>query len=83
MAILKTNDNQVEVKDGSLIQEAAEQLGVLFGCRNGLCGTCMVEVEEGMENLSERNEAEDNMGLQDQSRLACQCRINQGEVKIK
>lgn len=24
---------------------------VLFGCRSGICGTCLVEIEEGCESL--------------------------------
>lgn len=24
---------------------------VLFGCRSGICGTCLIEIEEGYESL--------------------------------
>ena len=83
MAILKTNETKVEVQDGEEIKEAAEQLGVPFGCRNGLCGACLVEVEEGHENLSELTGAENDFRLEDHQRLCCQAKIKQGEVKIK
>ena len=83
MAILKTNDNQVEVTDGDALMNAAEELGVSFGCRQGMCGTCKVKVEEGAENCADKTENEDAMGLEDGERLMCQCAIKSGEVKIK
>ncbi|HIH13599.1 TPA: 2Fe-2S iron-sulfur cluster binding domain-containing protein, partial [Candidatus Woesearchaeota archaeon] len=52
MAILKTAEKQVELADGSPILDAAKELGVPFGCHSGICGTCHIEVEEGMENLA-------------------------------
>jgi ferredoxin len=82
MAILKTNDSEVEVPDGAELMDAAEELGVSFGCGNGVCGACEVDVEEGMENLNELTEAEDDMDLDDGHRLMCQCVIESGTVKI-
>ena len=83
MAILKTDEQEVEVQDGEKIMNAAEQLGVPFGCRQGVCGTCKVEVAEGMENLAERSDQENAMGLSENERLMCQCTIKQGLVKIR
>ena len=83
MAVLRSDEKEVNVEDGAQIREAAEQLGVLFGCEQGFCGTCKIEVEEGMENLSEVNDKEEEMGLPEGYRLACQCKIKQGLVKIK
>ena len=83
MAILKTDDNQVEVTNGEAILNAAEELGVPFGCRAGVCGTCKTKVIEGMENLSEKNEQENEMDLEEGERLMCQCKIKSGEVKIQ
>ena len=83
MANLKMDDKDIEIQDGESIKDAAESLGVPFGCEDGLCGACLVEVEEGMENLSERTEAEKEMYLGDKQRLCCQVKIKQGEVKIK
>jgi ferredoxin len=82
MAKLKSDDGEVELADGEPIREAAEQLGVPFGCRNGLCGSCLVEIDEGKENLSEKTEAEEDFGLEDHQRLCCQAKIKEGEVKI-
>lgn len=80
MAILKANTNQVELPDGAPIRDAAEELGVPFGCRSGLCGTCRIDVVEGEENLSELTEEEVAMDRDKKHRLACQAKINKGTV---
>ena len=83
MAILKTEDGSVEVPDGARIKHFAEELGVPFGCRSGICGTCKIDVISGAENLGELNDLEQEMGDRDTNhRLACQCTILKGEVKI-
>jgi ferredoxin len=72
------------LEDGSELQEACENSGVPFACTEGVCGTCVIEVVEGMENLSEFNQAEaDFLGDLGTERLACQCKIKSGCVKIK
>lgn len=82
--ILENDETEVELPDGSDIQEACEEAGVPFACTEGVCGTCVVEVSEGMENLSEFSEAEEDfLGELDCERLACQCKIKCGHVKIK
>ena len=83
MSILKAEDTEIEVNDGEKIQEACEQLGVPFGCSQGICGTCLIEIEEGGENLSEQTPSEEDMGMDETHRLACQCRIKSGTVKVK
>ena len=53
-------------------------------CRGlGLCGTCVVEILEGMENLSPRTKAELKKlkGLSPSLRLACQCKVL-GDVSV-
>lgn len=76
--------DEVEIADGSEIQQACEEQGVPFACTEGVCGTCVIEVDEGMDNLSEFTEAEEDfLGELDTERLACQCKINQGCVKVK
>lgn len=59
--------------------------GKLMNCGGyGQCGTCIVEVVEGMENLSPRTEVE-NRKLKrkpESYRLACQTIVN-GPVSIK
>ena len=83
MATIKTNEQSIELADGAEIRESCKELGVPFGCESGLCATCEVEVLEGYENLEPVNEAEELMGVEDNYRLACQCKIKSGEVKIK
>ncbi len=83
MAKIKTEDKELELEDGVPIADTCEQLGVPLSCREGVCGVCRIEVLEGMENLSPKTEKEEEMGLGDNERLACQCKINSGEIKIK
>jgi ferredoxin len=83
--IFNHSGEEVELADGSRIHEACEEAGVPFACTEGVCGTCVVEVKEGMENLSDPTEEELDFlgedGVQEE-RLACQCRINCGKVKL-
>ena len=84
MAKIIIGGEEREVKDGEPIKEACKELGVPFGCESGVCGTCRVKVEAGPENLSEKTEAEMDMDmLDDNERLACQCKIKGGEVKLR
>lgn len=82
--IFEDSDEEFNLPDGSPIIEPCEEVGVPFACTEGVCGTCVVEVVEGMENLSEFNQAEaDFLGEMDRERLACQCKIKHGRVKLK
>lgn len=82
MAQLIHKDKVVEVKDGDNLREAGEQIGIPFSCEQGYCGTCWIDVLEGDENLSELSPDEDNLGMDRKRRLACQCKIKQGKVKV-
>jgi ferredoxin len=87
MAHLKIehNDEDIELPDGSPIANACEEAGVPFACTEGVCGTCVIEVVEGKENLSDPTQEEKDFlgdGTCDE-RLACQCKIKSGIVKIK
>lgn len=82
--IIEDTSEEFDLPENSSISEACEQAGVPFACTEGVCGTCVVEVTEGMENLSEFNDAEaDFLGELDNERLACQCKIKSGNVKVK
>jgi ferredoxin len=67
----------------------AQELGVaglIFGCRAGACGICVIEVTAGAENLSPCEESEagllEALGFHQRSvRLACQCRLH-GDIVI-
>ena len=78
----KTKKKEI-VKDGEGIIEPCTKLGVLFSCEDGHCGMCRIDIVEGKENLSELTEDEDNMGMDRNTRLACQCKIKSGKVKIE
>lgn len=75
-------EKKIEVKDGASLKDLKKH-GVTFGCEEGICGTCLLEVSEGMENLSDKTEEENDMGMAGKERLACQCKIKSGTVKVK
>lgn len=82
--IFAHNGEEVEVKDGSPIAQACEEAGVPFACTEGVCGTCVIEIKEGFQNLSSpTREEEDFLGANpSRERLACQCKLKHGDVKI-
>jgi len=73
---------KIEIKEGEGIRKACEKLGVPFQCENGICGTCMIDIVKGEENLSELTEQEEDLARDREHRLACQCRIKKGNVEI-
>ncbi|MEK6873039.1 MAG: 2Fe-2S iron-sulfur cluster binding domain-containing protein [Nanoarchaeota archaeon] len=81
--IIEPTGAQGEVNDGDQVRDKCEELGILFGCKQGRCGTCMVEVLEGMENLLEKNEREIAMGLEPNKRLMCQAKLKEGSIRIR
>ncbi|MFB6246416.1 MAG: 2Fe-2S iron-sulfur cluster-binding protein [Candidatus Pacearchaeota archaeon] len=78
----KETGDEIEVQDGEKIKDACEELGVPFGCTNGICGTCMIDIIEGAENLTELTEQEYDLKRDKNHRLACQCRIKSGKVTV-
>ena len=82
MAKIILNDETIDVPDNESIVDFIEEAGVPIGCSNGVCGTCEVEVTDGMDNLSEVNEAEVELGMEGNKRLGCQCVILKGEVNL-
>lgn len=55
---------------------------VLFGCRTGVCGTCLVEVTKGAEAIEPAGAAEREMlevfaPENEKARLACQLTVNE------
>ncbi len=82
--VFEDTDDEIEVADNEGIASACEEAGVPFACTEGVCGTCVIEVKEGMENLSDfTQEEKDFLGEMGSERLACQCKIKSGIVKIK
>lgn len=82
MAKLIIDNQEFEVPDGSAILKTCEEGGVPFGCQNGDCGTCQIEIYEGAENLMPLNAKEEAMAMDKHNRLACQCVIKHGTVRI-
>lgn len=84
----------INVKPGATIQDVVEASGsaLPFGCRDGMCGTCAVDIVQGMEFLSGKTNKE-LVVLKEicfgtatpNTRLSCQMKIEQpnGVVRIK
>jgi ferredoxin len=80
----ETDYPSVTVPKGSHLSEVFTVLNspLLFGCRTGVCGTCLVQVKEGYEAL-EMPSAEEQEVLaiyspdNPKARLACQLNIYQ------
>ncbi len=82
--IFDHNEEEIDLPDGAPISEACEDAGVPFACTEGVCGTCVIEVVEGKDNLSDPTQEEEDFlgqGTRDE-RLACQCKIKCGRVRI-
>lgn len=84
----------INVKEGSTIQDIVEASGsaLPFGCRNGECGTCVVEVVQGMEFLSPKTDKEVKVLKEicygtctPNSRLSCQMKVvkSNGIIRLK
>lgn len=76
----------VEAANGDKILQIGLDAGIPIehACGgNGFCTTCICHVKEGMENLSERNDREENMGIvDDPERLTCQVEV-EGDATIE
>lgn len=81
-SILKT----VDAQKGETLLKIALDNGVAMehACGgNGFCTTCMCSVKEDPQNLSPRNDREENMGVTDDPhRLGCQARA-EGDTTVQ
>lgn len=79
------NNEEAELQEGEGIAQKCEDAGIPFACTEGVCGTCVIEISEGMENLSEPTQEEKDFLGDDTcgERLACQCKIMKGKVRIR
>ena len=82
MAKLYIDNIEYEVPDGACTAEACEKAGIPFSCNSGVCGTCQIEILEGQENLNELNKEEQELAMDRNHRLGCQCKIMKGIVKV-
>ena len=77
---------EVKAENGKTILQIGLDAGVPIenACGgHGFCTTCLCSVKEGSNNLSERNDREENMGiLEDPERLGCQAKVK-GDVTVE
>lgn len=77
----KDIDVTVTVPVGVRVIELSDKLGsgIVYGCREGDCGTCLMKVESGWENLSAASVIEDKILRENAAgrhhRLACQAQV--------
>ena len=85
---IKTDKKNINVEMGASIIDVCEneETSILFGCRDGACGACMIKVVENPSNLSKMEEHErdflETMAAREDERLACQCKVL-GDVTIE
>jgi ferredoxin len=80
--IYEEDDEATEMEPGQPLHKPCEAAGVPFSCIEGTCKSCLIDIKEGMENLSEYTAAEQNLlGDMTTKRLACQAKIMKGKVK--
>jgi ferredoxin len=88
MIVVQVGTERVEVPEESLLQRVCDehQLPVLFGCRNGRCGSCLVQVLSGGSNLRPPTAREarilDVLESESDWRLACQC-VVAGDIHVR
>lgn len=85
---IKTDDKTIEVDAGLPLIDMCEDhdTSILFGCRDGACGACMVRILKGAENISKMEDSErdflETMAAEDNERLACQCKVF-GDIELE
>ncbi|PIK15762.1 2Fe-2S iron-sulfur cluster-binding protein [Halobacteriovorax sp. JY17] len=86
---IKGIEEELEVESGKHLSEllTASNSPILFGCRTGICGTCLIRVHDGKENINPpcADEAEflEIVAEGDSKmRLACKVIIN-GNINIE
>ncbi len=79
----------VTVPAGTRVIEISEKVGsgITYGCREGDCGTCIMKITAGWDNLTEPSVLEDKV-LRDNfagqyNRLACQAQVLGGEISVR
>lgn len=83
IAFPDTTHQPVNLPEGTNLSEQLTIINspLLFGCRTGICGTCLVQVEEGAHSLK-APESDEKEALEvyapgnARARLACQIFLN-------
>lgn len=85
---LPADNLELDLPAGKNFREAVQDGGgtILFGCEQGVCGTCLVTVEGG-ENIADKTEQEEQtleiFAAEPNQRLTCQCEMKgPGDVSI-
>ncbi len=85
---IKTDKKSLTVEHGTSIIDVCEHedTSILFGCRDGACGACLIKVVAHPEHLSPMQDGErdflETMAATPDERLACQCRVL-GDVTVE
>ena len=82
-AIVRNENGFRHVSVNTSINDECCELGVLFACHNGSCGSCKIKILEGKEFLTAITPMEKRLGIDKDHRYACQCRLKGGELKFK
>ncbi|MFY1673882.1 2Fe-2S iron-sulfur cluster-binding protein [Plantactinospora sp. WMMB334] len=88
MAMIRVDAHSVDVPPGSSLCQARidSALPILFGCRVGGCGCCLVPVISGATNLGPATPREKRtlhaLDAEPDWRLACQC-VVLGDVRLR
>lgn len=86
---ITTDDLTIDVKEDYPLIDMCEDhdTSILFGCRDGACGACMVKVVEGSDFINPPSEDEkeflETMAAEPNERLACQCKVKGGDIVIE
>jgi ferredoxin len=89
MPTLSIEDKQFNIRTGQELLQAYKintSLPLKFGCCMGDCGTCVIQIVEGFDNLSKMGTKEKETLMKKKfnsaCRLACQCSLN-GDIEIQ
>ena len=85
---ITTDNKTIDVVDVYPLIDMCEDhdTSILFGCRDGACGACMVKIISGSEKISPMKDDEkdflETMAAEPNERLACQCKVY-GDVVLE
>lgn len=88
-AIKFVTGESIDVTEGELLSESLDVTNspILFGCRTGICATCLVRVVSGAEHLPDLDEDEAEVleiyAEAENCRLACQLSLSGGPVTLE